>query len=185
MRSVALAGEWRLPPTIREAMRAWRFDVAEELLTAADAVLAQRDQLEASAAAAGATLPTTLRTAFEGAGGVGAAAAEATAEQSTVDAIAAAQAARPVEPGIVDQAILSIGLLPDTPETQVAAAHAALAAGDLQAAYASADAGEERVAGRRGGRPVAYRERGAARHGAAARGRSGPRAATSPVGGAS
>jgi hypothetical protein len=138
--SVALAGEWRLPPTIREALRAWRFDVAAQLLAATDAVMAQRDQLETAAAAAGATLPGTLRAAFEGPGGVADAAAEATAEQSTVDAIAAAQAARPAETGIVERAITTIGLLPDAPEAQFSAAHAALTAGDLQAAYANADA---------------------------------------------
>ncbi|HEY8238471.1 MAG TPA: hypothetical protein VIF63_03465, partial [Candidatus Limnocylindrales bacterium] len=78
-RSVALAGEWQLPPAIRQAMRAWRFDVAQELILAADAVQVQRRRLETAAAAAEATLPDRLRTAFEGTGGVAAAAAEASA----------------------------------------------------------------------------------------------------------
>jgi hypothetical protein len=156
--SVTLAGEWRLPPPIREAMRSWRFDIARELLSAADAVQAQRAKLEASAAKVGVALPATLRTAFESDDGLVTAAAEATAEQATLDAIAAAQAARPTATGLGDQAIIAAGLLLTNPEGQLAAALAAFAAGDLRAAYgaarsadtvwsAAADVGRGRIIG--------------------------------------
>lgn len=142
VRSMELAGEWRLPPTARAAMRAWRFDVAHEVLVAADAVQAQRVKLEAAAAAAGATLPDTLRVSFEGTGGLPAAAAEAAAEQTTVDAIAAAQAAKPAGEGLVEQTITALGLVATSPELDLARAHAALADGDLETAYGSAQAAE-------------------------------------------
>jgi hypothetical protein len=142
VRTVELSGEWRLPPAVREAMRAWRFVLAGELLNAADAVLAQRARLAASAAAAGATLPPTLRAAFEGAGGVAVAAAEATVEQTTVDAIAAALAAQPTEAGFGERLIIDVGLLRVDPEASLADALASLAAGDLESAYASAQAAE-------------------------------------------
>ena len=141
-RSVALAGDWQLPTTVRQAMRAWRFDVARELLLASDGVQAQRRRLETAAAAAGATLPGTLRGAFEGDGGPAAAAAEAGAEQAVVDAIAAAQAAQPTEHGMGEQLIIGVGLLGADPDARLAAARASLATGDLESAYPAAlDAG--------------------------------------------
>lgn len=142
LRTVATAGEWRLPPATRMAMRAWRFDVARELLVATDAVLAQREALEKAAAAAGATLPGTLRATFEGSGGLAAAAAEAQAEQATVDSIAAAKAARPPEQGPGEGLIVSIGLLFSDPQGRYDAALRGLAAGDLQTAYTSAQVAE-------------------------------------------
>jgi hypothetical protein len=141
--SVALAGEWRLSPTIRAAMRAWRFDLAGELLVAADAVHAQRVTLESSATAAGLALPDTLRTAFEGPDGPAAAAAEASVEQATLEAIIAARSAKPTEGGIVEQLVNGIGLLTEQPEVQLAAATAALAAGDLETAYLAAGEAED------------------------------------------
>jgi hypothetical protein len=136
-RSVELAMPWRLPPAPRLAMRAWRFDIAGELLLAADAVIAQRDRLEQSAAAAELTLPNALQATFEDAG-IASAAAEAEREQSVVDAIAAAQAARPSEPGAAEQAIVAVGLLSEDPEVRLRDATAALAAGDLEGAYEAA-----------------------------------------------
>ena len=141
------AGAWRLPLAIRVAMRAWRFDAATELLTAADGVLGQRDQLVASAAAAGLTLPGALREAFEGATGFEAAAAEATAEQLTVDAIAAADRARPAPSGVLDELLVDIGLVATDPESQLAAAKAGLTAGDLEPAFRSALAADATWAG--------------------------------------
>lgn len=140
--SVALAAEWRLPPSIRDAMRAWQFETARELLAAADAVQAQRSELEAAAAAAGATLPDTLRITFEGAGGLTAAAAEATAEQAAVDAISAAQAARPREAGPGERLIIGVGMLLTDPEAQLQDSLTSLAEGDLAAAYAAAQSAD-------------------------------------------
>lgn len=138
LRSVELAGDWRLPPATRQAMRAWRFDLARELLLAADAVQARRLQLEAAAAAAGAKLPGTLRDAFEGDGGLAAAAAEAAAEQAVVDAIASAQATRPIETGAGELLIIAIGLVPVKPEARLTDALEALSEGDLAGAYLAA-----------------------------------------------
>lgn len=137
-RTLALAGDWQLPRSIRAAMRAWRFDVARDELVAADAVLAQRATLETTAAAAGATLPGTLRDLFEGDAGLAAVADEARAEQAVVDAIAAARAARPTERGVGERFIIDVGLLFQDPDARVADAVAGLAAGRLQEAYAAA-----------------------------------------------
>jgi hypothetical protein len=137
--SVELAADWELPPSIREAMRAWRFDLAMEALAAADAVQAQRRTLEPAAAAAGLTLPDTLQAAFEGGADLGVAAAEASAEQATVDAIVAAAAARPVGSGI-DDLIVRVGLIGTDPDASLAAAKAGLTAGELEPAYRSAQA---------------------------------------------
>lgn len=141
-RSLALAGEWRLPPVTRAAMGAWRFDVAREQLVAADGVIAQRNLLEARATEAGVTLPGTLREVFEGEGGTAAAAVEARAEQATVAAIIDAEAARPTEHGAGERLIIGIGLLLVDPDARLAEARAALAAGDLETAYAAAQAAE-------------------------------------------
>jgi hypothetical protein len=139
-RSLALAGEWRLPPVTRAAMGAWRFDVAREQLVAADGVIALRDLLKARATAAGVTLPGTLREAFEGDGGIAAAAVEARAEQATVAAIIDAEAARPTEHGAGERLIIDIGLLLVDPDASLAEALTELAAGDLETAYAAAQA---------------------------------------------
>jgi hypothetical protein len=138
-RSVELAGTWRLPPAARSAMRAWRFDIAREQLTAADAVSAQRAKLEQTAAAAHLTLPPTLRAAFEGDGGIAAAADEASAEQAVVDSIASARAAEPTEHGAGERLIIDIGLFGSDPPGLVARAATALTADDLKDAFTSAN----------------------------------------------
>jgi hypothetical protein len=140
--TIQRAGDWRLPPTIREAMRAWQFDVAGGLLAAADAVQTQRVKLESAAAAAGATLPGTMRTTFEGPGGIPAALAEATAEQATVDLIAKARATRPTPQAFGDQAVVAIGLVGSSADADLSRALASLAGGDLQASYAAAQAAQ-------------------------------------------
>ena len=62
---VAQAGDWRLPRQVRDAMRAWQFDDATTLLDEASRALAQRTAVERDATAAGLTLPTAIRSAFE------------------------------------------------------------------------------------------------------------------------
>jgi hypothetical protein len=138
-RSIELAGDWSLPATISDAMRAWQFDVASTELAAADEVTAQRIALEADAAAAGLTLPGGLREAFEG-GGPGAATVEVEREQAVVDAITAAAAAKPGGAGPFDDLALQAGLLGTEPEGQLQAATASLAAGELESAFRSAEA---------------------------------------------
>ena len=136
--SVTMAGEWRLPPAARAAMRAWQFETAQGILKAVDAVTEERAALEAAAAAAGLTLPTRLREAFEGDVGIDAAAAEAQAERAVVEAIVRARSTQPPDPGVLDEAINAIGLLGATPAADAESAAASLAAGDIEAAYASA-----------------------------------------------
>ena len=141
-RTLALAGDWRLPRSVRAAMRAWRFDAARDELVVADAVLGQRATLETTAAAAGATLPGTLRDLCEGNAGLAAAADEAKAEQAVVDAIAAARAARPTERGVGERFIIDVGLLFQDPDARLAEAVAGLAGGRLEEAYAAATRAE-------------------------------------------
>jgi hypothetical protein len=149
---VQRAGEWRLPEVVRQAMRAWQFDQATELLTAADRALDDRDEVQAKASAAGLALPSTLEAAFEGDRGFAAASAEAEAELAAIRAYDQAAAARPVDPGAVEQ----IGLWGTTPAVDIEQAKAAFVAGDLRgsvdasaAAYVAwdgaRDAGRNRV----------------------------------------
>ncbi len=145
--SVTTAGEWRLPPATRAAMRAWQFETAEGILNAVDAVTEERATLETQAAAAGLTLPDRLRVAFEGGAGIDAAAAEAQAEQVVVEAIVRARSFEPREPGIADRLIIAIGLLGATPDADATRAAASLAAGDVQVAYVSALQAEAAWAG--------------------------------------
>ncbi len=141
-RTLQAAQPWRLPPSIREAMRAWQFEVAAELSAQAEAVITQRDALEASAFAAEVTLPDRLRQAFEGTGGLDAAAAEATFEQAIVDAIASAEAARPTTTDLGAQIMVFIGLVATDPEGRLALARTSLTVGDIETSYVAALAAE-------------------------------------------
>jgi len=138
LRSVALAGDWQLPPLVRTAMRAWQFGLARDLLAATDGVSAQRAKLEQTAATAGLTLPATLRGAFEGDGGIAVAADEASAEQAVVDAIVSARAAEPNESGAEERLIIAVGLVGADPAGQVRRAATRLTAADLEGAYTDA-----------------------------------------------
>ena len=133
---LADAGDWQLPRPIRDAMRAWRFDDATDLLADAGDVLARRDEIAAAAAAAGLVLPTDLRLAFEGTGGFAAALEEADAEAVAIEHYQAAADAEPIAPDLVAQ----VGMWGSTPETDLAAAKAAFMAGDLESAVSSSDA---------------------------------------------
>ncbi len=55
------AGEWQLPPIVPQAMRAWQFDQATELLDAADGALDDRDDVGDGAADAGLSGPANAR----------------------------------------------------------------------------------------------------------------------------
>jgi hypothetical protein len=134
---VARAGDWQLPALVRQAMRAWQFDQATELLDAADRALDDRDAVMSAAADAGLAVPRALETTFEGPNGFAAAASEADAELITIEAFVTARAARPSKPGFVEQ----VGLWWTTPEVDLATASDAFASGDLRASVeASASA---------------------------------------------
>lgn len=134
--TIRAAGDWELSPLIRRAMDAWRYDVAEQLLDQANAVLAARGSLEEAARTAGLTLPSSVRDAFEGGAGPGAALAEVQAELAAIGEITAAEAlgerAR--------DALETIGLAGREPDGELVAARAAFAAGDVRGAIARAQA---------------------------------------------
>lgn len=133
--AVAEAGPWLLPRSIRDALRAWQFDVAEGGIEEARGVLRQRTALQREAALAHLILPSTLEAAFEGDGGLAPASAEASTELATIGAIERAESRRPAEPNVMQQ----VGLLgaPD-PALRLADARSAFARGDLDGALTAA-----------------------------------------------
>ena len=135
--TVAAAGDWHLPLTIRDAMRSWRFDAALERMSTARSILGERSTLAAAAAAVGLTPPDSLRTAFEGPDGLTAAAAEVASEHSTVEMIAAAESARP-NTGFLDGLVVGFGLLFQDPTGQLGAAQLAFQSGNVHGAYEAA-----------------------------------------------
>jgi hypothetical protein len=124
---VAAAGDWQLPRVVRDAMRAWQFDQATELLDRAGTILDQRAAIATAAGASGLTTPTTLRTAFESPDGFASATLEATAELEAIQRYDAAAAARPDE----SDPLVRLGLWGTTPDTELASARTLLATGDL------------------------------------------------------
>lgn len=132
---VTSAGDWRLPRAVRDAMRAWRFDQATNLLDDAATVLDERTTIATKAAASGLTVPDTLRTAFESPDGFVSATLEARGELEAIVHYDAAVAARPRVP----DPIAAMGLWGTTPEADLDGARARFAAGDLTGSAAAAD----------------------------------------------
>ncbi len=137
-KTVTDAGAWALPRSIRDAMKAWQFDVATQQMAAAEAVLAQRRQLDTAAATADLTLPPTLKGLFEGPGGIPVAAAEASAELSTIEAIQQSAATGPGATVGSLALFVSVGLLGSDPAAKLADSRQAFAAGRLNDAIAEA-----------------------------------------------
>jgi hypothetical protein len=133
-RTLALAGDWALPPDIRDAMRSWQFEAAEQRMADARTVLAQRGANEQLAADLGIPLPAGMRTMFE-TGGLAEASAQAEAERNAMLMIAGAADADTAE----TDPLTTIGMLGEDPEADLAAARAAVAAGDLDGARELAD----------------------------------------------
>jgi hypothetical protein len=125
---VKRAATWALPPVVRQAMRAWQFDTATQLLDAADRALDERDIVTKAASAAGLTVPRTLRDAFEGGAGSTAMTAEADAEVATIGAYQTATGTRPAQLDPIEQ----IGLLDAAPDADLARARTAFADGKLR-----------------------------------------------------
>ncbi len=132
--AVASAGEWQLPKPVRDAMRTWRFDDANRLLTEAEAILAERADIAAGAAKSGLTVPGALRTAFESPDGFATATAEAKAELEAIARYDAAVAARPAGTDTISE----IGLWGTSPQDDLDAARTQFASGDTAAAVTSA-----------------------------------------------
>jgi hypothetical protein len=128
------AGDWALPRSVRQALRAWQFGQARDLLADARAVLARYRELAAAARDGGLRPPTTVEQLFEGDHGFGAAASEADAELRTVEAFTTALSARPATPDALQQ----LGLYGVRPEASIALASAAFERGDLVGALRDA-----------------------------------------------
>jgi hypothetical protein len=124
---VTEAGDWQLPRAVRDAMRAWQFGQATDLLTDAKAVLAQRAAIATQALAAGLTAPSTLETAFEADDGFASATTEANAELDAIGHYRDAVAARPVGFDTIQE----IGAWGTAPDSDLARARALFASGDL------------------------------------------------------
>ena len=137
---VKSADTWRLPRTIRDALRGWQFTLADTQMQLARAVLVQRSDIAADARGQGLTPPETLRTLFERDDSLETALQEAASERITIAAYAAALDSRPWQLDPVRWA----GLLGVQPDAELAAARAAFAEGRL--ADAEAAAGEARLA---------------------------------------
>ncbi|HEX5826442.1 MAG TPA: hypothetical protein VFY23_02900 [Candidatus Limnocylindrales bacterium] len=133
-RTLALAGDWALPRDIRDAMRSWQFEAAEQRMADARTVLAQRGANEQLAADLGIPLPAGMRTMFE-TGALAEASSQAEAERNAMLMIAGAADADRSE----TDPLTTIGMLGEDPEAELAAARAAVAAGDLDGARAAAD----------------------------------------------
>jgi hypothetical protein len=132
------AAPWQLPRAIRDAMRAWQFEAALEIVGDARDVLQLRERVGAAAGAAGLTEPDAIRPLFEAYDSLAEAGAEAVTELAAIDRIQAAVAVRIPEPGLIDR----VGLIGVDPEARLAAARAAFEAGDQDTALAEAAAAE-------------------------------------------
>ena len=141
--TVAAAEDWELPESIRADLGAWQFDEAREALTDASDILEDRDRIEANAADLDLTPPDALREAFEGAGGLAAAAEEADAERDALVVLASASVQLDGEPGLVEV----IGLLGTDPEADLASARDAFESGELDQASAAAGRAADARAG--------------------------------------
>ncbi|HSL76975.1 MAG TPA: hypothetical protein VK867_08525, partial [Candidatus Limnocylindrales bacterium] len=126
---------WHVPLSIRDSMRAWRFDQAMTLMQGADSVLTLRKRVEDAATDAGLTPPKTLRDAFEDDDGFEDALAEGGAELEAIERYTDAVAQRPAE----TTPIMALGLIGQTPDVQLAAARDAFARGDLAASAEASD----------------------------------------------
>ena len=124
---VEAAGDWLLPRALRDAMRAWRFDQATTMLDDATTVLDDRAQIATDAAAAGLTVPDTLRTAFESPDGFASAAVEATAELAAIHGYTSAVEARRTAADTIE----ALGLWGLNPEGDLARARTLFASGDV------------------------------------------------------
>ena len=133
-RTLALAGQWRLPRPVRDALRAWSFGRAETLMADARTVIAQRNALEGMAARDAVTLPATMQALFE-TGALADASALAEGQRDALLAIEGAVASRSAQ----DDVLGRIGMVGEHPDADVATARAAMTDGDLAASLAASD----------------------------------------------
>lgn len=127
---VAAAGDWRLPRSIRDAMRVWQFDTAADLFDQATDVLDLRSAIAREASLLGLDPPGTLRPLFERAEGFAGALTEGAAEVDTLSALRQAETVRLREPGPIE----ALGLIGTEPAKDLDAARNAFEAGELTTA---------------------------------------------------
>jgi hypothetical protein len=132
---VAAVRDWHVPLSIRDAMRAWRFDEGTALMDDAESVLELRARVEGAAADAGLIAPVTLRQTFEDDDGFDDALAEGGAELQAIEQYVAAVSLRPAEM----TPLMTLGLLGETPDADLAAARDSFARGDLRASGQASD----------------------------------------------
>jgi hypothetical protein len=130
-------GDWAMPPSVNEAMRAWQFELAQATIASARSLLARRDDLREAAAAASLTLPDALRQDFA-AGRLDRVAGELDAASAALDEIVAAGDQRPANVGPLEW----LGLVGSNPEASLSAARGAFARGDLAGAFDAAAVAE-------------------------------------------
>jgi len=124
-------GDWRPPRGVRQAMAAWAFADAEELIERAIVVLDRRDQLDAALAGSQIDMPDDLREAYEAATDDFAAVAELIGERTSVAPVVVhAEESDQQASGLV----AAIGLLGSDAGRQLDTALAAFAIGDVDAA---------------------------------------------------
>jgi hypothetical protein len=132
------AASWAVPQAVLDALNAWQFSTAADLLSGLDQLLDQRARIAATAASAGLTPPVTLQAAFEH-GGRATGVTEASNELQVIQAIGTAASAEPPSPSLVDQ----IGLIGVDPAADLDAAATAFSAGDMVTALDRALAADE------------------------------------------
>jgi len=122
-----------MPRVVRDALRAWQFAQASELLDGASTALDDRDAVRDATAVAGLTPPTTMATEFQSPRGFAAASAEADAELAAIAAYRDAVATRPTAPDLLTR----LGLWASDPSATLENAVDAFAGGDLRASVES------------------------------------------------
>ena len=127
------AAGWACPPAVLDALNAWQYSSAADLLAGLGQLLDQRDRIASAAAAAGLDPPTTLQSTFEQ-GRIASGETEASNELQVLQAIGTASAADPANPSIVD----TVGLIGVDPAGNLAAATTAFSAGDMATARSDA-----------------------------------------------
>lgn len=128
------AGDWGVPPAIRLALARWDFATAEEALTAASALLDERDRLADASAAAGVSVPGDAEALF--ATDPRGAAEAMLAQAEGLAAVEAAQVAAAEEPSWV----AGIGRWGTDVEADLAAVVTHYESGEHAAAVERADA---------------------------------------------
>jgi hypothetical protein len=133
---VQAAADWQLPEGVRDAMRAWQYTAADDLIDRAESVLGQRAEIESATSASGLTPPPNLEIAFSLPDGFDTAAQEAAAELDAIARYDAAAATRPVEPSPLQV----LGMWEATPDADLARSRDLFATGDLASSNDAAEA---------------------------------------------